>query len=355
MYKVLSTFTGGGGFDIGFHGDFLFLGDNYPRLKFKTIASIDINADAVNSVLKNTKYFTGNKAFHGDILTFDKANFPSEEFDVLLGGFPCVTFSMVGKRLGVSDDINGKLYLSFASYVEEFKPKVFIAENVKGILSANKGLALKEIIKRFKETGYRLHVYSVNFAKLGVPQQRERVLFVGVRDNIKIPFIAPRITHPNKSKFITTLEAFDGVQVVPFNNEMVRHNPKTIERIASIPEGGNFKDLPIQFRMKAVMSNIYRRLHRHEPAYTVVASGGGGTWTYHYEYPRALTNRERARLQSFPDDFNFQGSITEVRRQIGNAVPPIGVYPFATSVQNLLDGLVPVIHGDEYPEYVAKL
>ena len=85
------------------------------------------------------------------------------------------------------------------------------------------------------------------------------------------------------------------------------------------------------------MSNIYRRLDRNKPAYTVLASGGGGTWMYHYKEPRALTNRERARLQTFPDNLIFKGSNTEVRRQIGNAVPPVGIYPFAKEIERILN------------------
>jgi len=110
----------------------------------------------------------------------------------------------------------------------------------------------------------------------------------------------------------------------------------TTAKLKAIPEGGNFKDLPPELAVKALMSNIYRRLERKKPAYTVLASGGGGTWTYHYEEPRALTNRERARLQTFPDDLIFKGSNTEVRRQIGNAVPAVGVYPFAKEIERLL-------------------
>ena len=100
------------------------------------------------------------------------------------------------------------------------------------------------------------------------------------------------------------------------------------------------------------MSNIYRRLDRNKPSYTVIASGGGGTWGYHYEENRPLTNRERARLQGFPDDFIFYGSNAEVRRQIGNAVPPAGIYPFAKRVENVLDGIVPDYNPEEcLPEY----
>jgi len=102
------------------------------------------------------------------------------------------------------------------------------------------------------------------------------------------------------------------------------------------------------------MSNIYRKLDRNKPAYTVIASGGGGTWTYHYEEPRALTNRERARLQGFPDDLIFKGSNTEIRRQIGNAVPAVGIYPFAERIQNVLDGITPPKTDNCIKEYNVK-
>jgi len=111
----------------------------------------------------------------------------------------------------------------------------------------------------------------------------------------------------------------------------------TTAKLEAIPEGGNFKDLPPKLAIKGLMSNIYRKLDRKKPAYTVLASGGGGTWTYHYQEPRALTNRERARLQTFPDDLIFKGSNTEVRRQIGNAVPAVGIYLFAKCIQSVLD------------------
>ena len=111
----------------------------------------------------------------------------------------------------------------------------------------------------------------------------------------------------------------------------------TTAKLEAIPEGGNFKDLPPELAVRALMSNIYRKLDRKKPAYTVLASGGGGTWSYHYKEPRALTNRERARLQTFHDDLIFKGSNTEVRRQIGNAVPAVGAYPFAKEIERVLE------------------
>lgn len=339
MYKMLSTFTGAGGLDIGFHGDFNYLGKEFSKLKFETKVSLDLNKDACNTIKNDNKYFKNTKDFNVNIIEFNKSKIPTDDYDVLLGGFPCVTFSIVGKQAGVSDDINGQLYESYASYVEYFKPKVFLAENVKGILSANKGEAVKLIKKRFEDTGYKLKVFLVNFADFGVPQLRERVLFIGVRDDISTEFIPPEFTHKGNHK--TTLEAFKNLNIDCVNHNFIKQLPKTTEKLNSIPEGGNFKDLPPELAVKGLMSNIYRKLERNKPAYTVLASGGGGTWSYHYEEPRALSNRERARLQGFPDDLIFIGSNTEVRRQVGNAVPPAGVYAFAVRIQNVLDGITP--------------
>ncbi len=335
MYNILSIFSGGGGLDLGFHGDFKFLDKYYPKLNFKTKFALDLNKDSCQTLNKNHKYFSDTYIVNDDIMKF-KYQKLDKNYDVLIGGFPCVTFSIVGKQIGLKDDINGILYESYAKYVEYFKPKVFLAENVKGILSANKGEAIRIIKKRFEVDGYKLKIYLVNFADFGVPQLRERVLFIGIRNDLKGDFIPPEFT--NKKNHITSLEAFKNIEQVKSNNNLMRIYNKTKKMLENIPEGGNFKDLPEELRIKALMSNIYRRLDRKKPAYTVLASGGGGTWGYHYKEPRALTNRERARLQGFPDDYLFEGSNTEVRRQIGNAVPPSGIYFFAKSIQNLLDG-----------------
>ena len=338
-YKIISTFTGGGGLDIGFHGGFNYLNKDFKQLKFETKAALDINSDACNTLNNDKKYFKNTNVLNENILEFDYKQIANENYDVLLGGFPCVTFSVVGKQQGVKDDLNGKLYESYASYVEHFQPKVFLAENVKGILSANKGEAIKIIKKRFEDTGYNLKIFLVNFADFGVPQTRQRVLFIGVRKDIKIDFIPPEYTH--KGNHLTSSAAFVELDKSCINHNYMRIAESTKQKLEAIPPGGNFKDLPAHLAVKGLMSNIYRRLHPDTPAYTVIASGGGGTWHYHYEEPRALTNRERARLQAFPDDFKFIGSNTEVRRQIGNAVPAVGIYPFAERIQNVLDGIEP--------------
>ena len=342
-FKIFSTFTGAGGLDIGFHGDFDFLGRYFPKLPFTTEYALEYNKDAINSLDKNKKYFTNTKLLHKDItenIEKEVLKYKPKEYDIFLGGFPCVTFSVVGKQEGLKNDKDGQLYESFAKYVERLQPKVFIAENVKGILSANKGEAVKIIKKRFELDGYKLKIFLVNFADFGVPQLRERVLFIGIRNDIKTEFIPPEFTR--KNNHISSKQAFKYIPKNCIHTQHLKVSDKVVERLKLIPQGKNFKAVEnTPYAVKGLMSNIYRRLHEDEPAYTVIASGGGGTWGYHFKEHRPLTNRERARLQSFPDDYNFQGSTTEVRRQIGNAVPPVGIYPFAERIACLLKGETP--------------
>lgn len=338
MYKILSIFTGAGGLDLGFHGDFKFLDTEFKRLNFNTDVALDIDTSSCLTLNHNTKYFENTNVLEENILNFNKSKILND-YDVLLGGFPCGTFSMAGKRQGITDNINGNLYESYAEYVEFFKPKVFVAENVKGILSANSSEAIKIIKRRFEIAGYKLKIFLVNFANFGVPQLRERVIFIGIRDDIKTEFIPPEFTHLNNH--ITSSEAFKNLNTNCENHILTKQSISTTEKLKLIPEGGNFKDLPPQIIVKGIMSNIYRRLHSQKPAYTVLAIGGGGSYTYHYNESRAVTNRERARLQGFPDDFKFKGTSTNIRKQIGNAVPPAGIYHFAERIQNVLDGITP--------------
>jgi DNA (cytosine-5)-methyltransferase 1 len=133
---------------------------------------------------------------------------------------------------------------------------------------------------------------------------------------------------------VTAGEAVKDIPANATNNELLRISPKTVDMLNLIPPGGNFTDIPKEHPLyvKGMISHVYRRMHPDEPSKTIIAAGGGGTWGYHYPEPRAFTNRERARIQSFPDNFEFVGSTTEVRRQIGNAVPPQGVYELAKTI-----------------------
>ena len=210
-------------------------------------------------------------------------------------------------------------------------------------------MAIKTIVEDLEAVapGYMVKPRLYNFAEYGVPQFRERVLIVGIRLDTGFNFKHPKPTHGPRSEgtpYVTAGQALEGVEKVPFNNTLHKQMPRTKQIIDLIPEGGNFTDIPKDHPLyvKGMISHVYRRIHRDEPAKTIIAAGGGGTWGYHYPEPRALTNRERARLQSFPDTYEFLGSPTEVRRQIGNAVPPRGV-------QALAERLMKVFTGDYTP------
>jgi DNA (cytosine-5)-methyltransferase 1 len=262
----------------------------------------------------------GNHVICADITKVDLNGIP--DVDVIIGGFPCQDFSMIWKRGGIDTD-RGNLYRYFVEAVRLKSPKVFVAENVKGLLTANGGKAVDQIARDFAELGYVVDVNVYNFANYGVPQLRERVFIVGVRADVDWQFTKPNETH-NPTNYVTAEQALTGAHLVIANQERQNITDKTRRMLELIPEGGNFSDIPKDnpLYVKGMISHVYRKLHRNKPSTTIIAGGGGGTWGYHYEEPRPLTNRERARLFGYPDDFVFEGSVTEVRKQIGNSVPP---------------------------------
>lgn len=327
--KVISLFTGCGGLDLGFR-----------QSGYNVIWANDF----AHWACETYKFNFGESIVEGNIEEIDPYKDKSiPECDLILGGFPCQDFSMIWKRPGL-DGERGNLYKSFLRFVDAKKPKAFIAENVKGLLTANNSLAIQQIIKDFEAItpGYIIKPKLYNFAEYGVPQFRERILIVGVRVDTGFDFIHPKPTHGSKGSlpYVTVGEAFKDVEKVTANNEQNKIAEKTKQMLELIPEGGNFTDVPRHHPLyvKGMISHVYRRVNLNEPSKTIIAAGGGGTWGYHYPENRALTNRERARIQSFPDDFIFLGSVTEVRRQIGNAVPPAGVHAIAKALMPLFTG-----------------
>lgn len=303
--KVASLFSGCGGMDAGF-----------KQAGYELVWANDFELSACQTYAENF----GSHIVHGDITKIDLKKIP--DIDVMIGGFPCQDFSMISKRGGIDTD-RGNLYKYFVEAVRLKKPKVFVAENVRGLLTANGGSAIRKIVEDFAELGYTVKVDLYNFAEYGVPQLRQRVFIVGVRNNIDWTFTKPEPTH-NQKTYITSGAALKGVKKVPHNNEHQNITDKTRRMLELIPEGGNFTDIPKDHPLyvKGMISHVYRRLDRKKPSTTIIAGGGGGTWGYHYSEPRPLTNRERARLFGYEDDFVFVGTITEVRKQIGNSVPP---------------------------------
>ena len=328
--NTLSLFSGCGGLDLGFEQ----VGD------YKTVWANDFKHEACESFRRHF----GDIILEGDVEQVDPyTNKDIPECDLILGGFPCQDFSIIWKRPGL-DGERGNLYKSFLRFVDAKKPKAFVAENVKGILTANDKKAIKQIVEDFQNIapGYLVIPHLYNFADYGVPEFRERVLIVGIRVDTGFDFKHPAPTHgPNgKLPWVTVGDAFKDVEKVAANNEPIHIQERTKQILSLIPEGGNFTCIPKDspYYVKGMISHVYRRVHLSEPSKTIIAGGGGGTWGYHYPEPRPLTNRERARIQSFPDDFEFFGSIAEVRRQIGNAVPPVGVHAVANALKPLFLG-----------------
>lgn len=259
-----------------------------------------------------------------DVRKLDLDKLP--QIDALAFGFPCNDFSVVGEQKGFAGTY-GPLYTYGVSVLRSHHPQWFLAENVGGLRSANEGRAFEKILTDLRESGYRIYPHLYKFEQYGVPQARHRMIIVGIRNDLpyqyRVPSPAMYANYNNTCRF--ALENPPIPENAP-NSEFTRQDPRVVERLKYIKPGQNAftAKLPesLQLHVRgAKISQIYKRLDPTKPAYTVTGSGGGGTHIYHYSEPRALTNRERARLQTFPDDFVFCGSKENVRKQIGMAVP----------------------------------
>ena len=249
--------------------------------------------------------------------------------DGLAFGFPCNDFSVVGEQKGI-DGVYGPLYSYGVKALKKFRPKWFLAENVGGLRNSNDGLAFQTILSELVAAEYTIVPHLYKFEEYGIPQARHRIIIIGIRNDIGVQYRVPS-PDPYREIDVSCRNAIENPPIPPDapNNEPTKHSPVVVERLKYIKPGENAftADLPPHLRLNvkgARISQIYKRLDPDKPAYTVTGSGGGGTHVYHWAEPRALTNRERARLQTFPDDFIFCGSKESVRKQIGMAVPPMG-------------------------------
>lgn len=268
-----------------------------------------------------------------------------QKIDLLAFGFPCNDFSIVGEHKGINGKYGG-LYRYGKDFLDRQRPKYFVAENVGGLQSANGGETLRVILDDLSNAGagYLITAHKYKFEEYGVPQTRHRIIIVGIARSENLRFRVPVPT--TKSTPRTAQDALENPPIKPDapNHEFTRQSKTVIERLRHIPEGENawFQGLPTHLRLNVPntrLSQIYKRLTANKPAYTLTGSGGGGTHMYHWNENRALTNRERARIQTFPDSYIFYGSKESVRRQIGMAVPPHGAKIIFTSLLNTIAGI----------------
>jgi DNA (cytosine-5)-methyltransferase 1 len=303
--SVVSLFSGCGGMDLGFSGGFEFLGKSYSKMPFDIIWANDLNSAACRTYKKNI----GEHIIEGDI--WKAMDEMPLEADVVIGGFPCQDISINGKGAGVDGKRSG-LYRAMVEVVSRIRPKIFVAENVKGLLMKHNEKSLKQILTDFRALGYDVTYQLYNAADYGVPQTRERVFIVGTRSDIN-KFTPPA---PTRDKHITSQEAIGDLETTELN-ESFNHIWSFANKSS---DQGN------------------RKLKADRPGYTIRAECHGNI-QFHYALPRRISMREAARFQSFPDNFIFDSKLRETERQVGNAVPPVLAWHMANAVmKTLLNG-----------------
>lgn len=323
-FRLGELFSGPGGLAFGAIKSEL----QYKKARYKIehVWSNDYDDDSCKTYARNISNPSNRSVICKDVRKLDISAL--SPIDAFAYGFPCNDFSIVGEKKGFNGKF-GALYTYGVEVLDYFKPKFFVAENVGGITSANEGKAFKKILDDLRRAGngYNITAHLYKFEEYGVPQTRHRVMVVGIDKKFHLTFKVPKPTTLNTP--VTAKQAI-GEPPIPtnvWNNELTKQSGVVIERLTYIKPGENAwtASLPNNLKLNVKntkLSHIYKRLHPDKPAYTITGSGGGGTHCYHWSEPRALTNRERARIQTFPDDFVFEGSKESVRKQIGMAVPP---------------------------------
>lgn len=337
--KIIDLFSGIGGLSLGFE-----------NAGFEVVAAIDMWADAIKTYNHNRVDKVGQVISVEDFNEFQLKELLSEhKITGVIGGPPCQGFSTVGQR-DINDPRN-KMYLEFYNTVKMADPDFFVIENVKGLLTLNKGAFVKDIIKRFgpEGLGYNISYKLVNAANYGVPQNRHRVFFIGIKNR---DFVFPEESQ-------TVLTAKDGISDLcgkegeyatkpqnefqsmmrrglkkPYNHDFTSHTEQTVSIISQIPDGGNIKSLPREFWEVRKYNKAFERMGTFKPSNTIDT---GHRNYFHYSENRIPTARESARIQSFPDDFEVLGTRGSQYKQIGNAVPPLLAQAIAEQILHTLE------------------
>lgn len=356
--KVLDLFCGAGGLSCGFE-----------MAGFDIVGGVDFEPAAIKTHERN---FPGGVNYCGDIREFTNEmiveNFP-DGVDVIIGGPPCQGFSCANmQQKDITDDPRNRLFMEFIRFVEQLKPKAFMIENVRGILTKDDGFAKKQIYKLMDEAGYIVESQVLKASDYGVPQKRVRAVFVGIRKDLEESFDFARLV---KKESVTVKEAIGDLYDMEINarkmenqdvfeytsnpttefqkrifttsgeikNHRVRYpNERVQERMSHVPQGGNWKDVPIELwdtQRNNRHSSAYRRLDENGESVTIDT---GHMNYFHPIFNRVPTVRESARIQSFPDDFIFEGNVGAQFKQVGNAVPPLLAFAVASEIKNTLEG-----------------
>lgn len=333
VYTVLELFAGAGGMALGLE-----------KAGLKSLLLNEIDAHACKTLRKNRPEWN---VIEGDVSKVDFTSYKNT-VDVLAGGFPCQAFSYAGKKLGF-EDTRGTLFFEFARAVKEINPKVLLAENVRGLLSHDDGRTLETIKNIITDLGYKLfepRILKAIFYK--VPQKRERLIIVAIRNDL-----ADGIDYEWPSSYNKVLTLKDALKKgelydrdVP-ESEGQKYPKRKAEILSMVPPGGYWRDLPVDIQKEYMLKSFYlgggktgmaRRLSWDEPSLTLTcAPAQKQTERCHPEETRPLTVREYARIQTFPDDWVFEGPISAKYKQIGNAVPVNLSFAVGKSIVNILE------------------
>ena len=343
VLNCIDLFCGCGGLSLGFE-----------KAGINVLVGIDAWQDAITTFNYNHK---NSKGICADLSTLEPSEIEKElngkSVDLIIGGPPCQGFSVAGKR--IVDDVRNKLYKNFVRFVEYYKPKAFMMENVPNILSIGGGIVRDSIVKDFSDLGYKVVYKVLTASNYGTPQNRRRAVFVGFKDGKE--FIFPQQT---VEQLVTSYEALsdlpensleDGSDYPMttncdyqklmrcnsskiYNHQITEHSDKTKKIIALVPDGGNYKNLPPELQQTRKVHIAWTRLNSQKPSFTIDT---GHRHHFHYKWNRIPTVRESARIQSFPDDFIFLGTKTSQYKQVGNAVPPLMAEAIAKQLKETLD------------------
>lgn len=327
-YTFIDLFSGCGGLSLGFE-----------MAGYKSLLAIDNWQDALDTYRHNNP---DARTLCGDLSKINPEDIKREynigRVSVIIGGPPCQGFSIAGKR--IIDDERNKLYKSFVGFVKCFMPDAFVMENVPNILSIGGGVVKESIIRDFSELGYNVTYKVLLASDYGVPQNRRRAVFVGLKNGeytFPLPTITNAVTTEEALSDLTDDSVTDG-EAYPllaqsayqqfirqgcatlYNHQATIHTEQTTRIISMVPDGGNYKDLPKELQQTRKVHIAWTRLNSKKPSITIDT---GHRHHFHYSFNRVPTVRESARIQSFPDSFIFTNSKTSQYKQVGNAVPPL--------------------------------
>lgn len=324
-YKLLTLFCGCGGLDLGFLGNFEYLGKKYKKTGMEIVYASDINEPAC----KTYNYNFDHKCECKDICEIDPSTLP--DCDIVIGGFPCQDFSLAGNRKGFAAD-RGVLYKQMMRVVKEKQPKIFVAENVKGItIDIDDYCPIEIITEDFKSIGYHVKYKLLNAADYGVPQTRERVIIVGIRNDINKEYFYPE---PTTKKWITVKEAIDDLWDKIDDPNVFNHTSKDYSKARFYPgkKGQGNRLLEEDKPSCTIRAEHHGNIEGHYRSYDETNKSDVTKW-------RRLSVRECARIQSFPDNFVFPVGASSAYRQIGNAVPPVFAWHIGMSLIKFLDSI----------------